>query len=280
MKTESESRTHLARWTSKLAGTRALSLRQPWAWLVVNGYKDIENRSWRTKHRGPLLIHASSTTTDFKLEHLEKIDKKYGVRVPVTVDIGGIVGVVDVVDCVPRHRSKWHFQGNWAWVLENPRRLPFRECKATVGFFHPDIEEEPEEKFEEALGTSDYVVYHNADQRGSAMDVTVKAIVTSKSIKNVLGSRIWLITGEDRPKKYFLRGWFRADKVKPTNYDGFAHRVSGKEGPWFKKLMPIGSEEWFPDLRHSQGNFGLGMQPITDQRFVRGLERIAKKAPK
>jgi len=30
-----------------------------WAWLVVNGYKDIENRSCRTNHRGPLLIDAS-----------------------------------------------------------------------------------------------------------------------------------------------------------------------------------------------------------------------------
>lgn len=38
---------------------KALSLRQPWAWAVVHGYKDVENRSWSTKHRGPLLIHAS-----------------------------------------------------------------------------------------------------------------------------------------------------------------------------------------------------------------------------
>ena len=37
---------------------RALSIRQPWAWLIVNGHKDIENRSWRTKYRGPFLVHA------------------------------------------------------------------------------------------------------------------------------------------------------------------------------------------------------------------------------
>jgi len=37
----------------------ALSIWQPWAWLIANGYKDIENRTWWTKFRGPFLIHAS-----------------------------------------------------------------------------------------------------------------------------------------------------------------------------------------------------------------------------
>ncbi|WP_229215634.1 ASCH domain-containing protein [Duganella sp. CY15W] len=38
---------------------KALSIRQPWAWLIVNGYKDIENRSWSTNVRGKVLVHAS-----------------------------------------------------------------------------------------------------------------------------------------------------------------------------------------------------------------------------
>ena len=38
---------------------KAISIRQPWAWLIVNGYKDVENRTWYTSHRGPLLICAS-----------------------------------------------------------------------------------------------------------------------------------------------------------------------------------------------------------------------------
>src|SRR5436189_5084024 len=37
---------------------KALSVRQPWAWLIVNGYKDIENRDWATKRRGRIWIHA------------------------------------------------------------------------------------------------------------------------------------------------------------------------------------------------------------------------------
>lgn len=38
----------------------ALSVRQPWAWLIAEGYKPIENRTWGTRYRGRLLIHASS----------------------------------------------------------------------------------------------------------------------------------------------------------------------------------------------------------------------------
>jgi ASCH domain len=37
-----------------------LTVRQPWAWAIIHGGKDVENRSWRTKYRGPLLIHAGS----------------------------------------------------------------------------------------------------------------------------------------------------------------------------------------------------------------------------
>jgi len=38
---------------------KILSIRQPWAYLITRSSKDIENRSWPTKYRGPFLIHAS-----------------------------------------------------------------------------------------------------------------------------------------------------------------------------------------------------------------------------
>lgn len=38
---------------------KALSIRQPWAWLIANGHKDIENRTSHTNFRGDFLIHAS-----------------------------------------------------------------------------------------------------------------------------------------------------------------------------------------------------------------------------
>jgi hypothetical protein len=42
-----------------VAWMKILSVRQPWAALIVSGHKDIENRTWSTRYRGPVLIHAS-----------------------------------------------------------------------------------------------------------------------------------------------------------------------------------------------------------------------------
>jgi hypothetical protein len=38
---------------------------------------------------------------------------------------GGVIGVVDIVDCVKDHRSRWYVPGNWGFVLRNPRPIPF-----------------------------------------------------------------------------------------------------------------------------------------------------------
>lgn len=134
----SKPKSPLARWSPSLKRLPALSLKQPWAWLVVNGYKDIENRDWRTTHRGPLLIHASLSKQDFSEDELQYIRRYYRIEVPNELDIGGIVGVVDVVDCVTEHRSKW-FSGQYGWILKNPRRLRFRECSGVVKFFRPEL---------------------------------------------------------------------------------------------------------------------------------------------
>ena len=124
------------RWTTSLAGLRALSVHQPWAWLIVNGLKDIENRSRRTRHRGPLLIHAGRSLDDYTEDNIEWVKRKHGISVPLEMDTGGIVGVVDVIDCVESHKSKW-FDGPFGWVLANPRRLKFRPCNGALGLFRP-----------------------------------------------------------------------------------------------------------------------------------------------
>ncbi len=132
----SEPKSPLVRWSAELEALSALSLKQPWAWLVANGHKDIENRSWKTTHRGSLLIHASSSSPAVTHEY---IYEHYEVRVPDEPEFGGIIGLVDVVDCLKRHPSKWKFPDGWGWILENPRRLPFRQCEGFVGLFRPKL---------------------------------------------------------------------------------------------------------------------------------------------
>ena len=43
---------------------KCLAIRQPWAWAVCSGAKDVENRTWMTEHRGPLAIQSSVAKQD------------------------------------------------------------------------------------------------------------------------------------------------------------------------------------------------------------------------
>lgn len=93
---------------------KALSIRQPWAELIIRGLKDVENRSWQTHHRGPLLIHASQGADEAWYE-------EFGV--PEDASRGALLGVVDVVASTRRRTSPWHHAGSWGFYVENPRRF-------------------------------------------------------------------------------------------------------------------------------------------------------------
>jgi ASCH domain len=128
-----------ARWTPGLKKLKAISIRQPWAWLIVNGYKDVENRIWEAKLRGWVLIHAGQSKSDTSPEALAYIKRKYRVaNLPDKFETGGMVGIAEITDCVRRHRSKW-FHGPFGWTLARARRLPFKSCKGQLKFFTPHI---------------------------------------------------------------------------------------------------------------------------------------------
>ena len=109
---------------------KIISIRQPWASLIVQGIKDIENRTWRTHHRGPVLIHASQRLDDISESELRR---RFGVKFPKYMPTGGVIGIVDVVDCVEDHDSKWFNREGFGFVLKNPRRLPFAKCPGQLG---------------------------------------------------------------------------------------------------------------------------------------------------
>lgn len=107
---------------------KGLSVRQPWALLLVQGVKDVENRSWGTEYRGPLLIHAPKA--------IEVIAYSYllgrGIELPPFGDLksGVILGSVDLVDCTQRQSSKWHEDRQWGWYVQTPvefeQAIPWR----------------------------------------------------------------------------------------------------------------------------------------------------------
>lgn len=122
------------------AVVKALSIRQPWAELILARRKDVENRSWKTNLRGSLLIHASKTIERAAMEEYEYDELPTGV----------LLGVVEVVDCTQKRTSEWHNRGAWGWYLDKPRR--FREpiaWKGAVGFMNV-----PDELVADAIATA------------------------------------------------------------------------------------------------------------------------------
>jgi hypothetical protein len=115
---------------------KAISIRQPWAWLIVQGYKDVENRTWATKYRGPILIHAGKTCDPAFDELRQMLREEFDIHVPPRKQIprGGVVGQATIVDCVTDYDSDF-FVGPYGFVLEDAQPLPFQPCRGWLGIF-------------------------------------------------------------------------------------------------------------------------------------------------
>lgn len=108
---------------------RALSIKQPWSWLIIHGHKDIENRDWSTQLRGRILIHAG------KKHDGSPADWDWpGIPRPDHLDYGVIVGEAEIYGCVTASASPW-FQGPYGFLIRNARPLPFRPWRGQLGFF-------------------------------------------------------------------------------------------------------------------------------------------------
>lgn len=121
----------------------ALSIRQPWAWLIVNGHKDIENRDWQTAFRGRFLVHASQTLTRPSYRETIEALQELGICPPgmptfeeMKAMTGGIVGHARITDCVATSSSRWFMEGGYGFVLAEAKTVPFRPWKGRLGFFN------------------------------------------------------------------------------------------------------------------------------------------------
>lgn len=155
---------------------KTITIKQPWAQLICEGLKDIENRTWPTKYRGRVLIHAAldkhfdkenaftknKILDDEKTRFIISQNKEleiFGAHLPY----GAIVGSVEIVDCVINHPSIWaektpitdlgmlkvQCQPNiYNWVLVNPILFPEPiSAKGKLSFWdYPNILAESEEE--------------------------------------------------------------------------------------------------------------------------------------
>lgn len=127
---------------------KVLTVKNPWALLIAQGIKDIENRTWKTNFRGRVLIHAAQGLTKGRLDNFLPITYikplSYKERYELTEKSEStrqqILCSVEIVDCVMNHPSIWAEKGKafnlngyghsenykpiWNWVLANPRPEP------------------------------------------------------------------------------------------------------------------------------------------------------------
>lgn len=119
----------------------ALSVRQPWAWAIIYGGKDIENRSWQAvnhglRQRGRIAIHAAKGMTRYEYGDARDFMAHIGVVCPPPIELmrGGIIGAVDVVDVVSDSNSPWFF-GPRGLVLRDPVACDFIPSAGALGYF-------------------------------------------------------------------------------------------------------------------------------------------------
>lgn len=121
----------------------ALSVRQPWAWAIIFGGKDIENRSWQAVNhgglhrRGRVAIHAAKGMT--RQEYLSAVEFMRGCGAPSCppardLSRGGIIGSVEIIGVVRESESPW-FVGSRGLVLCNAEPCEFIPVVGSLGYF-------------------------------------------------------------------------------------------------------------------------------------------------
>lgn len=115
---------------------KVLSIKQPFAELILQGKKKIELRKWNTNFRGEFLIHASKIPD-------EKAMKKFGFdKLPLGVIVGkaNLIGVKKYKDEEKHNKDKYihlasSYWGNYGFILENPERINPIPAKGKLGFW-------------------------------------------------------------------------------------------------------------------------------------------------
>lgn len=132
---------------------KVITIKQPWADLIVNGIKDVENRTWQTTFRGRVLIHASMKSdisgnvgvrqllSEHQRADLMKRNELVRYLCHKWVD-GAIIGSVEIYDVQTNVRSMWAEQGTYNWLLRNPVAFenPLCGIKGKLGIW--EIEDE------------------------------------------------------------------------------------------------------------------------------------------
>jgi hypothetical protein len=120
-----------------------LTVRQPWPWALVEGLKDIENRSWPTTRRGWLLLHAGVARPTAAM--LAAASERAGMAMPAREPRGVIVGAINIggMHAFEQCRggcSVSAAQAAWHWEVADRVRLPPPvAARGALNLSHPTV---------------------------------------------------------------------------------------------------------------------------------------------
>lgn len=125
---------------------KVLTIKQPFASLIAEGYKEYEFRTWKTKYRGPLLIHAGLGVDKEAMKRYEKLNLNYPK--------GKIIAKVNLTDCIEvdnnlksklKEKNYLVYQGainsnkkEYAFKLENVEKIAEISIKGKLSFWDYD----------------------------------------------------------------------------------------------------------------------------------------------
>ena len=123
---------------------KVLSIREPWASIIINGYKEYEFRNWKTNYRGKILIHASKNIEKENVNRFKELNLDYKQ--------GYIIGEAELVDCIPVtkefendliNKNELIYGGTknrtgYAWKLKNIKEIEPIQAKGQLGIWNYD----------------------------------------------------------------------------------------------------------------------------------------------
>lgn len=126
----------------------------------------------------------------------------------------------------------------------------------------------------------DFVVYHNTEQMGSLSKKPPFHVISKKEFRDLPGDHVWVISGEGKPRQYFLEYSFVIDESGPHPKDPSMNLISGQKGDSYSPRIRLDQASWFPRFLRTQGSFAFGFNVIGSTEHVQALRRVAKRHAK
>lgn len=119
------------------------------------------------------------------------------------------------------------------------------------------------------------IIYHNPEKMGYSLNTVTDFIAfTNRKVNDEdIGSKVWLITGEGKPKEYFLKMYFVIEDIKSGVEKNFKTKLIGSKGKILNSMVRIDNLPWFNEFRKQMANF-RGFAEIKHKKYIDELEKL------